>query len=160
MKEWFLQLQRQEQWAVLIGGTVLTLFLLNSLIWSPLSAESKQLRASNQKAAASLQWMRSAAEEIKRLKASGSVGSQSLASGNQNLSSIVNSTVKAKALPMTRFQPNGELEAQVWLDAVAFDELMVWIYELEAQQGLGIESLSVNKASQSGTVNARVRLSK
>jgi general secretion pathway protein M len=159
MKQWFLGLEKQQQWTALLGGMVLLLLMLLLLVWQPLGQASQRLSASNQQISSSLQWMQNAAAEIKRLRKQ-NPSAQTSSNSAQNLSSVINTTVKANGLPMSRFQPDGQNEAQVWLDGVAFKDLMAWVSELERSKNVNIDSLSVNKTSTSGVVNARVRLQK
>jgi general secretion pathway protein M len=155
MKQWFLTLEKQQQWAVLLGGIVITLLMLVLLVWQPLAESSRQLRQSNREIAGSLRWMQQAAIEIKQLRKG---SSQPKTGTAQNLSIVINNTVKARNLPMSRFQPNGQDEAQVWLDGVVFKDLMVWLYDLESAKELAVDNLSVNSTEASGVVNARVRI--
>jgi general secretion pathway protein M len=156
MKQWFLNLEKQQQWAVLLGGIAVSLILLVLLVWQPLAESSRQLRQSNQQAARSLHWMQQAAIEIKQLRESAAGGRK--AGTAQNLSAVINNTVKSRSLPMSRFRPNGQDEAQVWLDGVVFKDLMAWLYELESAKGLAVDNLSVNSTDASGVVNARVKV--
>lgn len=157
MKDWFAQLQSQEQWGVLIAATLSFVFLLNLLVWSPLSTEINQLRNSNNAARKTQQWMQTAIREYRQLKTQREAMNRPMGS-NQQLSNIINTTIKDAELPMTRFQPKGEKEAQVWLEVVAYDALVGWLYQLETTHGLVIESVSVSKSSDNGRVNARIRL--
>ena len=54
-----------------------------------------------------------------------------------------------------RVQPEGE-GARLWFEAVAFDNLVRWMAELEQRQGLLVSQLAVDAGTEPGVVSARV----
>lgn len=158
MLEWFNQQSRRDQIVLVIGSVVLGAYILWSAVVSPLQSRAAQLQASNQEALSQLSWMlESAAEAKARMAAGGSAGA-SQAVGN--LTQLIDSTARAAGLTMKRFQPNGDDQAQVWMDGMPFAAVSNWLYELEVTRGLELGSVSISNASTPGTVNLRVRIKK
>ena len=78
--------------------------------------------------------------------------------GKQNLTRLIDTTVKNNTLTMTRFQPSSSGEVQVRFENAVFDHILSWLHELEIGNGIVIRDLSVTNGSAIGLVNVSVRL--
>jgi len=153
MKSWFLQLNQREQLSLLVLGLALGLYLLYVLIWSPLDGARDRLAQQNESVATSLQRVDAMVSEITRLRESGA-----RPGARRNLTSLINQSTSALALPVSRLQPNSRGEIQVRLESAAFDDLLTWLYQMEYREGLLVREVSVTQAGSVGRVNATVRI--
>jgi type II secretory pathway component PulM len=76
----------------------------------------------------------------------------------RNLTSLINQSTARQQLQVTRLQPNSRGEIQVRLEAAAFDDLLLWLYEMEHAQALLVREVSITQAGSAGRVNATVRI--
>ncbi|MEJ2530794.1 MAG: type II secretion system protein M [Halioglobus sp.] len=153
MKSWFLQLNQREQLSLLVLGLAIGLYLLYMLIWSPLDGARDRLALQNESVATSLQRVDAMVSEITRLRESGA-----RPGARRNLTSLINQSTSALALPVSRLQPNSRGEIQVRLESAAFDDLLTWLYQMEYREGLLVREVSVTQAGSVGRVNATVRI--
>lgn len=153
MRGWFLQLNQREQLSLLLLGLAVALYLLYMLVWSPLDGARDRLAQQNEGVATSLQRVDAMASEITRLRESGA-----RPGARRNLTSLINQSTSALALPVSRLQPNSRGEIQVRLENAAFDDLLTWLYQMEYREGLLVREVSVTQAGSVGRVNATVRI--
>lgn len=154
MKNWFSQFNQREQLSLLLLACVLSLYVLYMLVWSPLASRRDQMALQNQGVAASLQRVDAMVSEVMQLRDSG--GSRS---GNRrNLTSLINQSTGRLQLQVTRLQPNSRGEIQVRLEAAAFDDLLMWLHEMEYTEALLVREVSITQAGSAGRVNATVRI--
>lgn len=153
MRSWFLQLNQREQVSLLAMGVAVGLYLLYMLIWSPLDGARDRLAQQNEGVATSLQRVDAMVSEITRLRESGA-----RPGARRNLTSLINQSTSALALPVSRLQPNSRGEIQVRLENAAFDDLLTWLYQMEYREGLLVREVSVTQAGSVGRVNATVRI--
>lgn len=153
MRSWFLQLNQREQVSLLVLGLAVGLYLLYMLIWSPLDGARDRLAQQNEGVATSLQRVDAMVSEITRLRESGA-----RPGARRNLTSLINQSTSALALPVSRLQPNSRGEIQVRLENAAFDDLLTWMYQMEYREGLLVREVSVTQAGSVGRVNATVRI--
>ena len=58
------------------------------------------------------------------------------------LDGVVNRTAFNHKIKITRLQPQGQ-ELQVWIDAVPFDGLLMWLAELSDRYGVQVKVIEV-----------------
>ena len=147
MRSWFLQLNQREQLSLLALALAIGLYLLYMLIWSPLDGARDRLAQQNESVATSLQRVDAMVSEITRLRESGA-----RPGARRNLTSLINQSTSALALPVSRLQPNSRGEIQVRLESAAFDDLLTWLYQMEYREGLLVREVSVTQAGSVGRV--------
>jgi type II secretory pathway component PulM len=123
------------------------------LVWSPLDGARDRLAEQNVGVAGSLQRVDAMVSEITRLRESGA-----RPESRRNLTSLINQSTSALALPVSRLQPNSRGEIQVRFENAAFDDLLTWLYQMEYREGLLVREVSVTQAGSVGRVNATVRI--
>ncbi len=156
MQQWIKNLSRNEQLMLLVGAVVIVLYILFVVILQPMSGSVAALENKNQVAEESLQNVKALAAEYKALNAAG-FGSSG--GGNeQNLTRLIDSTVKKNQLAMSRFQPSSSGDVQVRFENAAFSNILAWLNELETDNGVLIRDLSVTNGSAVGLVNVSVRV--
>ncbi|MDE2450366.1 MAG: type II secretion system protein M [Gammaproteobacteria bacterium] len=102
---------------------------------------------------ADLIWMRTAAPEI---AAAGPVRGNS----GESLIVIVDQSARESGLgnSLAGSQPSGAGSLSVQLEKAPFDSLVGWLARLSQQNGVQIESATIDTAGQPGTVNASLVL--
>jgi general secretion pathway protein M len=155
MKVWWESLSTRERILVAGGATLTLALLVYALAWQPFQASSRRLRQSVAEQRAELASMRQMAQEIKRLGGSG--GTPPTVDG-RSLLTLVDQTARAAGLgaALKRVTPQGENRLGAQLDAVEFDKLIPWLGALERDHRIAIVNLSVDRATATGLVNARV----
>jgi len=148
------QLSLRDQTLLIVLGAVLVLYLLYQMLWRPLATANERLRVQNAAAAQSLANVTQLAAQYRELQHnSGKNQSQ-----GQNLAQVVDQTVAANELHMSRFQPGSNGDVQVRLDNAPFDQVVRWLHQLESTHGVSIKEMSVAPGGGSGLVNISVRL--
>jgi type II secretory pathway component PulM len=158
LKARFDQLPQRQQWLVVIAAILVVVYIAVGLIYRPLAVKRDLLIQRNDGAERTLQWIRGAITEIKALRGSGNASA--VAGSGMTLSQLVESSAARHGLRVTRFQPSGDDEAQVWLDKVSFDSTVMMIDQLENHYGLHVMSVAVSGANAPGLVNVRLRFRK
>lgn len=148
-----LSLRDQKMLALLAGALVL--YVLYQALLHPLAAANQRLENQNASAQKSLANVTQMAAELRALQQS---NVQSNTAQNENLTQLVDRTVAANNLRMSRFQPGSNGDVQVRLDNMAFDQVLRWLNELESAQGVIVRELVVAPGSAPGLVNISARL--
>ena len=148
-----LSLRDQSMLALLAGA--LALFVLYQALWHPLAAANQRLQVQNATGEKSLAAVTQMAAQLRALQ---QASTQSAAAQNENLTQLIDRTVAANSLRMSRFQPGSGGDVQVRLDNAAFDQVLRWLNELESAQAVTIRELVIAPGSASGLVNVSVRL--
>jgi len=148
------QLSLRDQAMLVLLGVAVAIYLLYQLAWRPLAAANSQLQTQNAAATQSLGTVTRLAAQYRELQRS---SAQNQSQG-QNLAQVVDQTVAANNLHMSRFQPGSSGDVQVRLDNAPFDQVLRWLNQLEAAHSVTIKELAVAPGSASGLVNVSVRL--
>lgn len=149
IKAWWQGLNIHEQRLVLVMGSVISVFLLYSVIWQPLNeslAKTAQKLASRQ---ALLTWVTENTARYQKVK---STGGGKKSSGS--LSSIINRTANQQQLTITRMQPQGD-NVQVWLDSAPFTPLLFWLEHLANNEDLQVQAIDLTQGGKQGEVRVR-----
>lgn len=158
LKARFDQLPLRQQWLLVVAAILIAIYIAVAVVYRPLVAKRDLLAQQNAGAERTLQWMRGAIAEIRSLRGSGNASAA--ATSGMTLSQLLESSAARHGLRVSRFQPSGDNEAQVWLDKVSFDAVVMLIDQLENQYGLDVLSVAVNGANAPGVVNVRLRFRK
>ena len=155
VKQWFGSLSQRERQMVLSAVAVIVLFIIYQL-WSTFTShiDNLQHRVDNQQ---NIQlWMRQAANEVKQLRGTGLAGARP--KGKQLLLGLIDRSAKQNKLgtSLQKVQPEGEQGVRVWLEKAAFDNVIIWLDNLQYKHGLVITDISVDSQDITGMVNARV----
>lgn len=153
LKEKYLAMPERDRRALLILG----IFLLPALLYFALvfpvqrahSSLSQQLEAKQ----ADLQWMQESAAKMKSMRGS-NVGGQRQGRG---LSQLVSDSAPRYQLQISRIQPRGDDEIQVWLEDAPFDQLVHWLHQSEQDFGLVVASINMTAGKNPGWVKMQVK---
>jgi general secretion pathway protein M len=144
----------RERVLLVAGVSAVVLTLLFVAVWEPLANARHS----------ALQQRDDARRTAERLEV---IGAQVAAQGDRpaapqggggSLLAVVDRAARAGTLNTSpsRIQPDGDRAVRIWLDEVAFDNLLRWLDELENQHGVGLVSLDLERADAPGRVNARL----
>lgn len=145
-------LSDRDRRTLLIGGAIAAILFVFVVIL-PLDHHVSHLHDEVAKKQADLVWMRSAAPEI---AAAGPVHSAS----GESLIVIVDQSARESGLggSLAGSQPSGNGSLSVQLEKAPFDALVGWLARLSQQDGVQIESATIDSAGAPGTVNASLVL--
>lgn len=159
MRDWFAGLESRERVFVSAGLAVVAAALLYGFAWMPLQNGKERLADSVSG------WERSLAElrPLKGLQPAPSAGSrQQPVTTQQTPVVIVDQTLRARGLDgaLQRSQPTTGNGIRVEFENVAFDELVLWLGDLEGQYAMQVAagSFSVTSRGGPGRVNATLTL--
>jgi general secretion pathway protein M len=154
LKTWFASISEREQKLVIAGAVIGTLGMFYFLVWSPIHSAIETQRSALATEKQTLAWVNEQANRAQVLRRS-----VSKTSFNGSLTQLVNRTTRSSGIPVARMQPQGD-ELQVWIDQVAFNDLMAWLEQLE-QQGVMIIQSDVSEVDLAGFVKVqRLQLGK
>ena len=158
MKDWWSNLQSREQNFVLIAAVVVGLFIIYSMMWSPLSKarDNKQQHVENNKEL--LSWMVAKSAEVKQLKLTNPNLLKS--DSKRSLLAIVDSLANRLGLRATirQIQPDGPHAATIYIDEINFDALTTMLGQLDKNSDVKVKEADISKLETSGTVKARISL--
>lgn len=152
LRAWFAGLQPREQRTLQWGAAALGVLILVGGILLPLRAAVSTATARSQREREDLAWMQAHAAEIR------AGAGQVREATNEPPVVLVDQTARASGLAsaLRGTQPSGADGVRVQLEAAPFDTMMIWLANLDQRYGLTVESISVDRASRPGTVNANV----
>ncbi len=156
MKQYWANLQPRERHTLLGGGLVLVLILLYALVIDPFRQELLRLQQSVEAQTGELAWMQQASAEVKRLRGNSPVAQRVT---GRSLMSQVDASARSTGLSgaIKEINPEGQ-GVKVRLEQVSFDDMLLWLEQLNSKQGVGVSGLVMERLSQPGRVNASVVL--
>lgn len=155
-KQYWANLQPRERHTLLGGGIALGLLMLYTLLVDPMQQELKRLEQSVESQQQTLEWMQQAASEVKQLQRT-SPGAKSFS--GQSLMSVIDASARSTGLAgaIKQLKPEGQ-GVKVRLEGAAFDDMLRWLGQLNAKQGISVTGLVMEHLPQPGRVNASVVL--
>jgi len=148
MKQWWQELNVREQKSVAAMATVIVIFVFYSIIWQPLNENLAKSTKKLERQQALLTWVNNNTALYQQVNTGGNTKSTG------SISSIVNRTASNYQINVTRMQPQG-YELQVWIDEVAFKDLLKWLDRLSLSEGLQVKGIDLTRGEQSGVVRVR-----
>lgn len=156
LKQQFLALAPKDRLAIallsvfLAGLIVIYLMLLPAHRFANNAAEQYQQRAEI------LAWMKSNAAAARTLTVQ-TTDKPKLAPG-QSILSLASQQAQAKGIGFKRFEPFGDGGLRVWLDTVPFNDMLLWLVQLQDEFGIEVQQISIDRDKGNGTVNAKLEL--
>ncbi|MDE2261424.1 MAG: type II secretion system protein M [Gammaproteobacteria bacterium] len=145
-------LSSRDRRTLLLGSAIAAILFVLAVVL-PLDRSVARLHDQVNRKQADLVWMRSAAPEI------AAAGPMRRASG-ESLIVIVDQSARESGLggSLAGSQPSGRGGLNVQLEKAPFDALIGWLARLSQQNGVQIESATIDTAGSPGTVNASLVL--
>lgn len=158
IQHWYQGLQQRERQLVLAASTVIIITLLYLIIWEPIHKGIEDQTQKYQTQVDIIDWMQTAATEVRTLKASGA--SKRRTNNSQPVTLLVeNSAATAGIKPyLTKLESTSDKGARVTIDAASFDQVLLWLNTLQTQYGISVSSASLERDDKAGAVNARMTL--
>jgi general secretion pathway protein M len=144
-------LSERDRRMLLIGGVIVAVLLVYVVIQLDTSVSSAHKRIN--KKVDDLAWIQTATPEI---MSSVPVG----ASGGESLLVIVDRSAREFGLgnALAGSEPNGPGALSVRLQKASFDSLITWLSRIAQQNGIRVDSASIDSAGAPGLVNAAIVL--
>ena len=158
IQHWYQGLQQRERQLVLAASTVIIITLLYLIIWEPIHKGIEDQTQKYHTQVDIIDWMQTAATEVRTLKTSGA--SKRRTNSSQPVTLLVeNSAATAGLKPyFTKLESTSDKGARVTIDAASFDQVLLWLNTLQTQYGISVSSASLERDDKAGAVNARMTL--
>lgn len=153
IKMWWQPLPLREKRAVLIGGSCLLLFLIYSLIWSPLVHHAAYLRKQIVAEQKTLQFMQSAENEMKQ--SAGAVAEAPAVSSPVDFLSYLQQQLKETGLAQSvaQLKQSSQDTVTIKFQQVEFDRLMGLLISMMKAQRVSVEQLTSVATDMPGIAN-------
>lgn len=152
--DWYAALSAREQRIVLLGAVVVLLTMVVMIVM-PLRHSVLAAEARVEQKRADLLWLRSMAPQLAGLQASSSPSSQS----HDSLIALIARTAGQAGLSknLVGSQASGD-GLSVRFEQISFDALIAWLSQLRQNNGVRVDTATIDAASAVGTVNASLLL--
>ncbi|HTY93999.1 MAG TPA: type II secretion system protein M [Steroidobacteraceae bacterium] len=151
---WFnAQSPRDQRLAAGVGVIVLIGLIL--AIFVPLDGSVARAQSRVQHKEADLAWMQSVADQL-----AGAGGAVTAPTSQRSLIVVIDSSARESGLgtALNSSEPAGPGALRVRLDKAPFDTLVAWLARLSQQNGIHVESATIDAAGAPGLVNAGIVL--
>jgi general secretion pathway protein M len=148
-------MSERERRMIYVCALVAVLVLIFGVI-VPLDRSVAQTSHRVQKKAGDLNWMRGIAPQL------AAMGPGPIAASKDSLLVIIDRTARESELgkSLVGSTPSGKDGLSVRFENASFDTLIAWLSRLSDQQGIKVDSASIDSAGKPGIVNASIVLSK
>ncbi len=149
----YYQLEPRDQLALKILSAFLGIILLYSFVVQP--AREYQLEAEQhyRQSLEALNWI-----EANKPLVTVAANQRAKRDPGQSLLGIANATSKSYRLSFNRYQPVGENGLSLWLNKVAFNDVVLWLERLDKRYGISVKEIAVEREANKGLVNVRLVL--
>lgn len=160
IQNWYHGLQQRERQLVLTASIVVITTLLYLLIWEPIVNGVGDQKQKYDSQADILDWMQTAAVEVRTLKATGAAKRQT--NSSQPVTLLVEQSAAAAGLKpfIRKLESTSNKGARITIDEASFDQLLLWLNTLQTQYGISVTSANLDRVEKPGAVNARMTLSR
>ena len=160
LRQWFHGLAPRERVAVIVGAAAVALALFYYGLWAPLNSSVVEGRQRLANQAEQTRWILGIRDEARLLQSSNT--QRRIQGRNESLLSIVDATSRENGLgdAVRRIQPEDNDQATVTLQKANFNQLLFWLRTLQRDYGVSASQLTVTRDDESGTVQARITLSR
>ena len=157
---WYRGLQQRERLLVLGASLMIAFTLFFLIIWEPVHKNLEEQSQRYQAQLGVLQWMQNAADEVRRLKATGD--RNRVTRSDQPDTLIVENSAATAGIKayLSRLESTSDKGARVTIDAASFDQLLLWLNTLQTRHGITVRSANMDRDDTPGGVNARLTLNR
>lgn len=146
---WWRSITPREQRLVAIGSALGLIAVLYWGVLAPLQQQADNAQSRSRAEKQLLHWTQDKANRITSLRAKGGVVHSALP-----LNQIVSSSASRYRVALIRMQPQ-EDQLQVWIEPLAFDQLLNWIEYMQREFGVAVERLELSRAVTAGVVEVK-----
>lgn len=151
---WFSQREPREQLALRVLAVALALVLLVLLVWQPLVNGHADARAVFIKNSRLHAWIEDNSQAVRN--ASRSTGRAAAPTGDWVAQ--LSRSAAAAGVELRGFNPEGDQAVRIQIEAQPFADVLSWLQQLEAGQGIRVATAEFSPTSSSGLVNLRATL--
>ncbi len=152
---WYLDQSQRDQHLLVLLAVFLTAVLFWVLIWLPIQDRLTIAEVRHSRALTDQRWILEQRETLQQLASRQPGGG---ARSGQALLSTVATSARSAGVTLNRFQPEGSDALAVSLEDIAFGELVVWLEQLQRQEGISVRSATIDAQNAPGRVRARILL--
>ena len=156
LRSWFYGLSQRDQTALKWMAIAISVFLLYFVLWTPAQNHLERNQAAREQAYKDLVWLKENQSRAIALASNNPARNSVQSLAGRSLLSVVSSSAQRFKVNLQRFEPRGEERVNVSLDKVPFNQMMLWIKNLNDQFGIRVEQISVDRSDESGRVSARL----
>ena len=159
IRRWFDDRSPSERLLIGIAALLLMVLVVYALAWRPLQHHLADLdRGIAQQRQLKL-WLEGTRSEVMRLRRQTPTAGQG-AGDRRSLLALVDQTARQAGLgrSIRRVEPNGQDGVRLRFEAVAFDDLMVWLEKIAGIGDIAVEAAAIDRRDEGGLVDARLTL--
>ncbi|NQD35671.1 type II secretion system protein M [Permianibacter sp. IMCC34836] len=154
-QNWYASKSAADKRALTLMALVLVPALIYFTLVFPLQRARNNLSADVLKQEAELATMQ---ENVARVLASRGGAGGKLDRAGRRLPQLISDTAPQFNLIVSRLQPRGDNEVQIWLEDASFDDGLRWLHQMETGYGLQVASLNISSGKASGMVKLQLKL--
>jgi len=154
---WFYGLPARDQLSLKCLSVAMLAFLLYIVIWVPVQDSLKAAKLEVRQNYNDLVWMMENESKARSLAKTSDTRPTAKISG-QSLLSTISTSAQNFGIELQRFEPRGDNKVNIWLDKVSFNQLMLWLSDLNVKFGVSAEQVNIDKSDRPGEVTARLSL--
>ncbi len=149
-----MQMTPRERVMVLAGGIAVLLTVLYLGAWQPVVKAHAQRAEALDRARATAARIEEAGAQLQ------SSGPGRQVDRSTSLLAAVDQTSRSPMLGKapSRVQPEGEREVKIWIEDVAFTNLLRWLQDLDTRYGISADSAEIERGTAPGLVSVRLSL--
>ena len=156
MIAWWNQLQKRERWLLCLCAALLFGYLVVTLV-ATVFGQGSRLADENAALRASVIHVNQMVADIQAANPSSALTPEIAA---KSLAELAELAAKQADIRIQRFQPRENNSAQIWLDAVPFEQWLDFVQLLESQWGIQMEQIVISAQDEPGIINARMSINK
>jgi general secretion pathway protein M len=153
LKVRYVQLEQRDRIALNGLGLFFGLLFIYFALLNPMYTYHADSMADRDRQLSLIQYMRASEKQARSAK----TDTRSTGSGRSLLSQVSRIAQQIGIKP-NRLQPEGSDAVSVWFEGVAFNDLVKLLKQVQSQQGIVVQQISIDKEDQPGVVRARIVL--
>jgi general secretion pathway protein M len=157
LKTWYQGLKSNERQLVIAAAVLLGVALVYLILLAPLSRAVATREARVERKQQDLVWMRSVSGPMQQL-----IATQPGGNAGESLVVVIDRSARQAGIAnsLAGQSPNGDHGIRVRLENAPFDNLVIWLSNLQQQYGIAIESASIDRTGKPGVVSASIVLTR
>lgn len=158
MSAWWQGLSPRDQRVLGIGAGLSALLLLWAALIEPAQSARRSLQAQVQAAETDLAFMQQATQQLAGMQAVG--GTHVFDRAGRSLLALADGSAREARLgaAIKRIEPIAANRVNVWLEQANFDDVALWLEQLQSQFGVRIDEFSLQRSTGVGQVDGRLSL--
>ncbi|MDZ4811992.1 MAG: type II secretion system protein M [Pseudomonadota bacterium] len=158
MSQWWRSLNERDRGMLRVGISVVAALLFWAFLWDPADRSRQSLRTQVSDAESNLAYMHAAATQLQSLNAGGSASV--FERSGRSLLALADSSAREARLghAVKRIEPVSAGRVNIWLEAAEFDQVAIWLEQLQSVYGVRVEEYSLQRSEGEGKVDGRLSL--